>query len=203
MRKLTYVTHDYNKYLSLKEKLDEKGISIDYYNYELTDPNINDVSVISRHKAEEAFDRVKSPVIVCNAGFYIEGYPGECGYPGAFIKRSLINSNIDSLLRNMESTNNRNCYFVNCLTFYDGKDYHQFYELIRGVLSTKIRGTKLKKVKPNLWHVFIPEGYNKTLAEMSDAERKILQDERVNAIEHFSDWYNLKYIDIPKVMVKK
>ena len=102
MENLTYVTGNYGKYISVKEKFEENDISINYFECDIDEPDINDISYISKEKARIAYEKVKNPVFVADCGFYIKNYPNKPGYPGAFVKRSGISSNIDNLLELMK-----------------------------------------------------------------------------------------------------
>lgn len=203
MENLTYVTGNYGKYISVKEKFEKEKIIIDYFNYDLDEPDINNIEIISKEKARQAFEIVRTPVFVADSGFYIENYPGNPGYPGAFVKRSGISSNVEELLETMKQTQNRNCYFLDCLTYFDGKEYKQFFGISKGTLSYEIRGKKYEKAKSNLWLVFIPMNCNKTLAEMSDEERNNRQDNRTSATEEFIKWYKLNFIDNKNLILQK
>ncbi len=198
MENLTYVTGNYGKYISIKEQFERNDIYINYYNIDIKEPNVNDISIISREKARCAFDMINKPVFVVDSGFYIENYPDSPGFPGAFVKRSGVSSNIDDLLKTMKYVENRDCYFMDCLTFYDGEELHQFYGVSKGTLSTKKRGNKLKKAKSDLWYVFIPYNCTKTLAEMNDFERLTREDERTSAAEAFIEWYKSNKLDIKR-----
>lgn len=189
MENLTYITGNYGKYISVKEKFESNGISIDYFKCDLEEPNVNDIEYISKEKARQAYEILKGPVFVADSGFYIEDYPNNPNYPGAFVKRSGISTNIDTLLKTMKDVENRNCYFLDCLTFYDGETYKQFFGVCRGVLSKEIRGEYNKKAKSNLWYVFIPNNCSKTLSEMSDEERNNRDDGRTSATDEFIKWY--------------
>lgn len=143
------------------------------------------------------------PVFVADSGFYINAYPNNPGYPGAFVKRSGISSNVEELLKIMQNVSDRSCYFLDCLTFYDGKDYYQFFGENRGTLSYAEKGEKNKKAKSNLWYVFIPKNCTKTLAEMTDLERKIRQDDRTSATHKFIEWYKTNYINVKQFQKTK
>ena len=202
MENLTYITGNYGKYVSVKEKFENAGITIDYFKCDLDEPNVNDIEFISKEKARQAFEILKTPVFVADSGFYIEDYPGNPGYPGAFVKRSGISSNITELLETMKEVQNRNCYFLDCLTFFDGEDYYQFFGVSKGTLSYDIRGDQKKRAKSNLWLVFIPLNCNKTLAEMTDEERNNRPDNRTSATDEFINWYKCNYKN-DKKLVKK
>lgn len=202
MGNLTYVTGNYGKYVSVKEKFAKNNITINYFNCDLDEPNINDISYISKEKARKAYDKINSPVFVADSGFYIENYPNNPGYPGAFVKRSGISSDIDLLLETMKDVNNRNCYFLDCLTFYDGNNYYQFFGKSDGILSYQKKGIDHKRAKSNLWYVFIPKNNVKTLAEMTDYERNNRNDGSTSATDEFINWYKNTYSK-NKVFIKK
>ena len=202
MENLTYVTGNYGKYVSVKEKFEKENIAIDYFKCDLDEPDINDIKYISKVKATEAYNELKKPVFVADSGFYIENYPNNPNYPGAFVKRSGISSNIEELLETMKDVENRKCYFLDCLTFYDGEEYHQFFGISKGTLSKKIKGEARKRAWSNLWLVFIPDNCTKTLAEMTDEERINRPDNRTSAIDEFINWYKINYKDIKKLNKK-
>ena len=195
MDNLTYVTGNYGKYVSVKEKFEREGIAINYFNCDLEEPTVNDISFISKEKAREAYDKLGTPVFVADSGFYIEDYPDSPGYPGAFVKRSGVSSNIEKLLDTMKDVSDRKCYFLDCLTFYDGNDFYQFYGVCNGTLSYEIKGQENKKAKSNLWFVFVPNNCSKTLAEMSDEERNDRDDGRTSATEEFLKWLKQNYMN--------
>ena len=192
MENLTYITGNYGKYISVKEKFEKEGITIDYCKCDLYEPDVNDIGYISKFKAKEAYDMIGKPVFVADSGFYIENYPNNPGYPGAFVKRSGISSNVGELLETMKDIKSRKCYFLDCLTYYDGNEFQQFFGISKGSLSKEIRGHENKKAKSNLWYVFVPDNCSKTLAEMTDEERNNRPDNRTSATDEFIKWYKTK-----------
>jgi len=195
MENLTYVTGNYGKYISVKDHFEKNGIAISYYKCDLPEPEVNDIKFISHEKARLAYGVVGTPVFVADSGFYIEAYPDNPGYPGAFVKRSGISSNINELLELMTDVSNRNCYFLDCLTFYNGTDYYQFFGISRGSLSYVPKGNQRAKAKSNLWYVFIPNNCTKTLAEMTDKERYTRNDNHTSATDEFITWYKNNYLN--------
>ena len=198
MENLTYITGNYGKYVSVKEKFEKEGITIDYFKCDLDEPNINDIKVISKEKARQAYEILKKPIFVADSGFYINDYPNNPGYPGAYVKRSGVSSDITHLLEIMKDVNDRSCYFLDCLTFYDGTEYHQFFGICKGSLTYEIKGEERKRAWSNLWYVFVPNNCTKTLAEMSDEERKNRPDGRTNATDEFIKWYQQNYKGLSK-----
>lgn len=191
---ITYVTGNYGKYISVKESFQNEEIDVDFLNYDFEEPEVNDIEQISRAKVIEAYTLIKQPCFVADTGFYIDAYPNNPGYPGAFVKRSGISSDVEQLLEVMKGEDNRNCRFVDCLTFYDGNDFYTFFGVSLGSLSYQVRGTIEKKAKSNLWSVFIPNNCDKTLAEMNDDERKNRNDGHTSATALFISWYKNEYL---------
>lgn len=200
--KLTYVTGNKGKYYSVKEKFAKHNLPIEFLNYDFAELEINDIELISRTKAEEAYKILQSPCFVADSGFYIKNYPDNPGYPGAFVKRSGISDNIEILLEVMKDVKNREACFLDCVTFYDGNEFYTFYGISEGTITYESRGDHIEKAKSNLWYVFVPKNHDKTLAEMTDEERNNRHDEHTSAYEEFINWYENVY-STQKRLIKK
>ena len=200
MENITYVTGNYGNYISVKEIFEKENLEINYFNCDLDEPEINDIKYISQSKAMQAYQILKSPCFVADTGFYIEKYPDLPNYPGAFVKRSGISSDIDNLLLTMKDVKARECKFLDCLTFYDGIEFYQFYGISEGTLSYEKRGEENIYAKSNLWYVFVPKNCSKTLAQMSDYERKNRNDDHTSASLEFIKWYKTEYLGLKKLI---
>ncbi len=194
MQKLVYVTKNKGKYIAVLSHARDLDVEIEFLSHEFLEPDVNDLEYISKKKAEEAYKITKSPCFVCDSGFYINNYPGCFGYPGAFVKRSGISTNIKNLLQIMTKVEDRSCYFVDVLTFYDGKNFYQFYGVSEGILAKSIKGNTKKEAKSNLWQVFIPKNHKHTLAEMSEEEFLNRKDFHTSATLEFLNWYKFVYL---------
>jgi len=185
MEKLIFVSGNSGKISSVKKYAKAKNILISFCSLNFLEPNVNDISYISKKKAEDAYQKLGFPCFVSDSGFYIDHYPNHPGYPGAFAKRSKVSSDVEELLQDMKEVKDRSCKFVNCITYYDGCQFVHFFEEHRGVLATEACGND------NLWKVFIPEGYASTLASMTSLEKLQYQEEnkKKSAIVQFLDWY--------------
>lgn len=199
---LTYVTGNHGKYLNVKNHFDNNNLSLEFYKYNLSEPDINDIEVISKAKVTEAYRILQKPCFVADSGFYIKAYPNNPNYPGAFVKRSGVSTNIKELLNILKDTKDRRAYFLDCLTFYDGKDYYSFYGKSEGNISYEIKGENSEKSLSNLWYIFVPKNHNKTLAEMTDEERENRQDNHTSATEEFINWYKKEYLNSQKKIKK-
>ena len=202
MKNIVYVTGNYGKYRSVKKYFEMNDLDIDFYKYDLDEPDVNDIEFISRMKAKEAYDLLQRPCFVADSGFYIDDFPNNPGYPGAFVKRSGVSSNIEKLLDDMKNVVNRACHFLDCLTFFDGDNYYTFYGKSEGELAMEKRGVHNSDAKSNLWYLFIPKNCSKSLAEMTEEERFNRQDGHTSATEEFINWYKNEYLH-KKTLIKK
>ena len=90
----------------------------------------------------------------------------------------------------MEGKENRKCRFTECLSYYDGKEIYQFMGRHEGKISNEILGNNVEKKWSDLWYIFIPSGYEKTLAQMTEEERiNRKKYESIDSMEEFAKWY--------------
>lgn len=191
MEKLVFVSGNPGKIRFVRMYAQLRKVPVCFCSLDFSEPDVNDISYISKKKAEYAYKELGYPCFVSDSGFYIDHYPNHPGYPGAFVKRSGISSNLGQLLDNMRDVENRSCKFVDCITYYDGESFQQFFGKSTGVLATEVYGENMNGAKSELWKVFIPKGYCTTLAGMSSEEMLQYKKEsrKSSATAQFLDWY--------------
>ena len=95
----------------------------------------------------------------------------------------------------MEGKKNRNCRFIECLSYYDGKNLYQFDGKHEGTLSEEILGNNTDKKWSDLWYIFKPYGYDITLAQMTYEEiSNKVRENSISSIEVFAKWYKEAYL---------
>lgn len=64
-------------------------------------------------------------------------------------------------------------------------------EDIHGNLAKEIKGLNREEKWSDLWYIFKPKGFEKTLAEMNSKEREERRriDGSVQAMQEFANWY--------------
>ena len=135
----------------------------------------------------EAYKLVNKPCISLDCGFWIDELNG---FPKAFVNFALETIGIEGILKLMEGKENRKCRFTECLSYFDGKELHQFMGRYEGTLSNEILGNDTDKKWSDLWYIYIPYGYDKTLAQMTDEERaNRIKYESIDSMEEFAKWY--------------
>lgn len=185
MGEIVFVTHNKGKIASASRQL--KGVNFKVFEYELEEPRSDDIKYISKYKVKEAYKLVNKPCISLDCGFWVDELDG---FPRAFVNFALDTIGINGLLKLMEGKEDRTCRFTECLSYYDGNELHQFMGKHEGTLSEKILGNDTDKKWSDLWYIFIPYGYDKTLAQMSDNERKNRKKyDSVDSMVEFAKWY--------------
>lgn len=185
MDEIVFVTHNKGKIESANKQM--KGVNFKVFEYELEEPRSDDIKYISEYKVKEAYKIVNKPCVSLDCGFWIDELNG---FPRAFVNYALDTLGIEGILKLMENKDNRNCKFTECFSYYDGKELKQFMGQHPGKISKEILGNDTKKKWSDLWYIFIPEGNEKTLAQMSDSERETRR--KVNSIDsmkEFANWY--------------
>ena len=185
MEEIVFVTHNKGKIASAKREL--KNVDFKIFEYDLDEPRSDDIKYISKYKVMEAYEIVKKPCISLDSGFWIDELDG---FPRAFVNFTLDTIGINGILKLMEQIENRSCRFTECLSYYDGKNIYQFMGKHEGTLTKEILGNDSAKKWSDLWYIFKPEGYEKTLAQMTDSERENrVKYNSVSAFTEFSKWY--------------
>lgn len=183
---IVFVTHNTGKIKSAEKCF--KNLKFITYKYELDEPRSDDIQEIAKSKVMQAYKIVNRPCIALDTDFRIDELNG---FPRAFVNFSLDTIGIDGILKLMENKENRSCAFNECLAYHDGNEIHYFYGKHPGNLSYKIQGLDRKEKWSDLWYIFKPKGFEKTLAEMNEEERENRKkvDDSYSALEKFAEWY--------------
>ena len=196
MEEIIFVTHNKGKIASAQNYL--KGVNFKIFEYELEEPRSDDIKYISKVKVKEAYELVHKPCISLDCGFFIEALNG---FPRAFVNYALDTIGLEGILKLMEEKQNRKCAFKECLSYYDGKELYQFMGNHEGTLANEILGQDTNKKWSDLWYIYIPYNATKTLAQMTDEERKLRDEQKenrevvsksVDSMREFANWYQRK-----------
>ena len=139
-----------------------EGCSIDF-----DEPRSDDLHIIARAKLHQAMRITDAPCFVLDSGFYIDALNG---FPGSYVNYALGTVGVSGLLRLMQGQTNRCCAFRQCLGYFDGAQEHYFTAENTGTLATVVRGADSARQWSALWHIFIPEGADRTLSEFTQEQ---------------------------------
>lgn len=191
MRELHFATSNAGKFNSLERALAEYAPEVRAIQVvmEFDEPRSDDLALIAREKALSAYGRLHRPVVANDAGFYVHSLNG---FPKAFVNFCLGTIGTEGILA-LVSGKARECEFRNVLAYVDGTSGEPvFFESVSpGRLSPEPRGTRKAEQWSDLFLVFIPEGEEKTLAEMSPGEYAGWLERRRedSAMAQFARWY--------------
>ena len=144
-----------------------------------------DVERIALHKLEEAYKKVKQPVLVDDVSFEVDAWDG---FPGPLIKWILKTGGPELLLKMLRHEKNRKARVGLVIGFHDGKKSYLFLGKANGTISDTVRG----KDGFGWDKVFIPDGFKLTYAEMEPDEKNAISHRGI-ALTKFKDFLKSNY----------
>ena len=185
MKKITFVTGNKAKAREVERIL---NIPLQISDIELDEIQEIDLEKVALHKLNQAFELIKSPVIIDDVSVEIDAWNS---FPGPLIKwllKSGKEGDASTLLKMLKGEKNRGATARLAIGFHDGKKPHIFYGEVRGVIGKEIRGENGFGWDP----VFIPEGKIQSFAEMPEKEKDEISHRR-RALQKFSDFLKSNY----------
>jgi non-canonical purine NTP pyrophosphatase (RdgB/HAM1 family) len=172
---MIFVTGNHQKLKEFEEILEVK---LDYLDLDLEEIQSIEVKEVAEHKARQAYEILKEPVIVEDTGLYFEELKG---LPGALVKFFVKKLTLDQICFLVKE--NRSAKAVTCIAYFDGKELKTFIGETEGKIALKPRGNNGFG-----WDaIFIPEGYDRTFAELTDEEKisKFMRKEAIKKLKGF------------------
>jgi XTP/dITP diphosphohydrolase len=179
MKQILLATNNKHKVTEIKDiigKSDYELITLSDLNLEIE--VIEDKDTLEGNaikKAEEVFLHSTIPVLADDTGLFVDAINGE---PGVFSSRyagvnATYDDNCKKLLEVMKDVpeEKRTAYFKTIVCYYKSENSPMIFEgICRGRISKVYRGDKGFGYDP----LFIPEGFDKTFAEMSEKEKNFI-----------------------------
>mgnify|MGYP001124640640 CR=1 FL=1 len=138
----------------------------------------------SLEKAAFIYDRVQMPVFSDDSGLEVEALNGKPGVHSAHYAGTRdADVNMQKVLTELEGNTHRAAQFRAVITYCDGSQVQQFEGAVKGSLAEKKSGADGFGYDP----IFVPEGYDRTFAEMS-ADLKNSMSHRKRAAEKLADF---------------
>ena len=182
MNKLILATHNEHKAEEFKQILPQfrvQTLADLNYDEEITE-TASDLEGNSLLKADTIFRQYGHIVISDDSGLEVQALNGA---PGVYSARYAgeqkdDQKNTEKLLHELKGITNRNAQFRTVITLMGSNDTLQFEGIVEGAIVHEPKGDKGFGYDP----VFIPNGYQKTFAELSSNEKNKISH-RANAIE--------------------
>ena len=176
MSDLAFVSSNPNKYREAEAILESFGVGIEFLRHGLSEIQSDSLEIIASAKALNAFSKFARPVLVEDAGLFIDSLGGFPGPYSSYVLDTLGCKGILAL-----TGPDRAARFVSVVAYCDGNGVKSFDGQVRGTISESERG--------NGWGydpVFIPAGSEQTFAE-TDAKDEI--SHRRLSLQAFTRWY--------------
>lgn len=142
-----------------------------------------DLRIIAEESAIYAYDILREPVLVEDAGLFINALNG---FPGPFSSYAYKTIGIKGMLKLMENVEDRRARFLSVIAFYTPMigGVKIFTGEVEGYIAMEPRGSGGFGFDP----IFIPaEGDGRTFAEQSIEEKNKLSH-RARAAKKFAEW---------------
>lgn len=184
---LLFVTGNASKVALANERLRQYGIAVRQLKAKFVESRSLSVEEIAIEKAKQVMDSTTSPFIIEDSSFCIDALHG---FPGTYVKMAfdtLGEARITKLLNPKES---RKILIRSVLIYCDPikGSMQKFMGHYEGILAQKPNGQMKRGWKTE--RIFIPKGWNKTLAQMTNNEWQIFLDEfrKGDHFEQFGLW---------------
>ncbi len=176
---ILFATGNEDKFNEATEVLNTMNIRISRVDFEYMEIRSEDINEISADAALEAYRRVKQPVFVEDAGFFLKAFNG---FPGSYSKWAFSKIGSGGILRLLGNSLDRGAVFKSSIAFADGLGVRIFEGVCSGRIAPSERGESGFGYDP----IFIPEGHSQTFAESIGLKNKL--SHRYNSLLKFSNY---------------
>jgi non-canonical purine NTP pyrophosphatase (RdgB/HAM1 family) len=181
MKDLVFITGNQHKADFLKRWI---GFPIEHQSVDLEELQSLDLREVVEHKARQAYDLVKRPVLVEDISLTFDAMGR---LPGTYIKWFVEELGMDGLADLAQRLANQGATASILYAYYDGTDMHVFPGEMHGTIIAEQRGTG----GFGFAAIFMPDGYDLTMAELGEAAHGAKQiSHRYIALQKFKAFYD-------------
>ena len=180
-----FATNNFHKFNEARRVLAQHKIAVGMLRVKTLEIQSDRLSDIAQASAIDAFGRCRLPVIVEDAGLFVNALNGFPGPYAAYVYKTVGNAGLLKLMKNVED---RKATFQSVIAYYNGRGMPVCFEgEATGKITTEERRGNGKSgfgFDP----IFQPVGSAKTFAEMAIEEKNGFSH-RANAVCKFAEWY--------------
>lgn len=179
-----FATNNINKFNEARRVLSRYKIAVGMLRVKTMEIQSESLEEIAKASVIHAFQQCRLPIVVEDAGLFVEALNG---FPGPYASYAYKTIGNEGLLKLMEKTPNRKAKFQSVVAFLSEKMESPmcFKGEVLGEITEKVRqGTSDFGFDP----IFKPLGSDKTFAEMS-VDEKNKHSHRAMAFQKFAGWY--------------
>ncbi len=180
-----FATGNIHKFNEGRAVLRNHGLAAGMVREKTVDIQSDSLTEIAATSAAEAFKRCHLPLIVEDAGLFIDALKGFPGPYAAYVYKTVGNQ---GLLKLMEGEKNRSATFRSAIAYCDNVNGETvcFEGEVQGEITCEERKSDASAF--GFDPIFQPQGTDRTFAEMNIAEKNGLSH-RAKALQKFAEWY--------------
>lgn len=178
-----FVTSNLHKFNEARLILAEHKVATALLRVKTVEVQDDNIENIAKASALDAVKKCRLPIIVEDAGLFVEALNGFPGPYSSYVYRTVGTKGILKLMKNVEK---RNAYFQSVVAFCGPEEPPKcFHGKVEGKISLEERGSSGFGFDP----IFEPfASSNKTFAEMAIIEKN-KYSHRALALRKFVEWY--------------
>ncbi len=189
-RKITlyFITKNKGKYAEVSELAREYNININMLAVEKLEIQSDDIKEIALFSARWVASKInrRIPIVVEDAGLFVEALNGFPGPYSSYVYKTL---GVNGILKLLEGVENRRAYFKAVAVLeHPELGEHAFEGVVYGRIAYKPKGSRGFGFDP----IFIPDGEEKTFAELSPSEKN-KYSHRARAFRSLFNWIKLRF----------
>ena len=185
-RVIFFATNNVNKFNEARRVLAEYNVAVGMLRVKSVEIQSESLEEIARASASDAFEKCHLPIIVEDAGLFIDALNGFPGPYAAYAYRTVGNQGLLRLMKNVKA---RSAHFESAVAHFSAglKSPVCFHGEVLGEIAIKERRGNSRSgfgFDP----IFKPLDSSKTFAEMTIAEKNA-HSHRARALRKFAEWY--------------
>lgn len=157
MKEIVFITGNQNKADILQRGL---GVPVKHHKLDLDEIQSLNPHVVAEHKARQAYDILKEPVLIEDASLT---FTAMGRLPGTFVKWFIEDLGVPGLAKLAQSLDSQEAVGTVLYAYYDGDSMHFFEGTMKGRIVAEPRGENGFGFDA----IFVNDGYDLTRAEMS------------------------------------
>jgi XTP/dITP diphosphohydrolase len=185
-RTIFFATDNIHKFNEARKVLAEYKIAVGMVRAKASEIQSDSLEEIAKTSVLDAFKRFNLPLIVEDAGLFIDALNGFPGPYAAYVYRTIGNK---GLLKLMENIENRESRFHSVVAYYSAE--LKLPICFKGEVAGEIVKEERRGKRESGFGfdpIFKPAESNKTFAEMMTVEKN-KYSHRAKAVRRFAEWY--------------
>ncbi|HRN96234.1 MAG TPA: non-canonical purine NTP pyrophosphatase [Candidatus Levybacteria bacterium] len=177
MISLYYITSNIEKITVANKYLHPLGISVEQKDLDFDELQSDSIEAIAQHKAEQAYSKLKHPVLVNDAAWYISSLNG---FPGPFMKQINTWFTEQDILNLMHDKPNRDVIYKDVFCYMNKDEIKFFIGEVKGKILKQPQGTGKTS-----WTLFSFSSTGKSIAQC--------WEEGIDPVDDYKIWHEIAH----------